>query len=250
LTVATKPKQKKLRPAFNMINPAAPAEPFRSGWLWAAVGLLLPLSLWAAWQVREPALLLLSLVDDQTAVSAYLQSFGWRGPAVLAVVQLVQVVIAFIPGHVFLIAGGYAYGFWLGFAINWISVAAASQLSFYLARRAGRPLVNRFVPADALNRWNKISQEKGFAFFTLSFLLPVFPTDAMNFVAGLSGITARKFLLANLLGRVPGVMMLTVIGSHGLRFSPLTWGLAALLAVALYAAGRLALNRMERPSTT
>ncbi len=248
MTIATKPKQRKHHSAFDIISPTIPAEPIHSGWFWVASALLLPLSLWGLWRVREPALLLLSLVDDQTAVSAYLQSFGWWGPAILAVVQLVQVVVAFIPGHVFLIAGGYAYGFWLGFAINWISVATASQFSFYLARRAGRPLVNRFIPADTLNRWNKISQEKGFAFFTLSFLLPVFPTDAMNFVAGLSGIPTRKFLLANLLGRIPGVIMLTIIGSHGLRFSPLTWGLVALMAVILYATGHLALNRIERPS--
>ncbi|MFQ5435787.1 MAG: TVP38/TMEM64 family protein [Anaerolineae bacterium] len=248
MTVATKQKQKKLPTTFKIVAPVPPVASVHPGWIWVGSSLLLAACLWGLWQVRQPALLLLSLIDDQAAVSAYLQSFGWRGPAVLAVVQLIQVVIAFIPGHVFLVAGGYAYGFSLGFAINWISVVVASQFSFMLARWAGRPLVNRLVSADTLNRWDKIGAEKGFAFFTLSFLLPVFPTDAMNFVAGLSGIPSRKFLLANLLGRIPGVVMLTVIGSHGLRFSPITWGLVAILAVITFVVGRLALRRVERPS--
>ena len=44
------------------------------------------------------------------------------------------------------------YGFAAGFLISWVVSVAASQAVFYLARFAGRPVVERFVPARALEK--------------------------------------------------------------------------------------------------
>lgn len=196
--------------------------------------------------MRQPVWELLSLVGDQDAVSAYLQSFGMWGPLVLALVQLVQILAAVIPGHVFLIAAGYVYGFPAGFLLNIIYIVVASQLAYSLARWAGRPLVNRLVSTEALDRWYKIGDQRGFAFFTIAFLLPVFPTDVMNFVAGLSGITPRKFLAANFLGRLPGALLLTLIGSHGLSWTPQIWLILLFFVAAVYLTGRMLIQRLER----
>lgn len=186
------------------------------------------------------------MVGDQAAVSAYLQSYGIWGPIVLILVQIVQVLAAFIPGHVFLIAAGYVYGFPLGFILNLASVVAASQLAYALARWAGRPFVSRLVSPELLHRWEGIAEEKGLPFFTIAFVLPMFPTDAMNFVAGLSGLSPRKFLAANILGRLPSAVILTLIGSHALKLSRTTWGLLAALVIIVYILGRTWISRIER----
>lgn len=198
------------------------------------------------WIFRQPVGDILSLVGDQEGVSNYLKGFGLWGPLVLALVQLIQILVAVIPGHVFLIAAGYVYGFPLGFLLNIVYIVAASQLSFSLARWAGRPFVNRLVSDELLQKWYTIGEKQGFIFFTIAFVLPVFPTDVMNFVAGLSGISARKFLAANFLGRLPSAIILTLIGSHGLQFSNAAWAGILLLAVVVYISGRLAIGRIER----
>lgn len=198
------------------------------------------------WVFRQPIWDILSLVGDQEAVSHYLQGFGLWGPLVLALVQFIQILAAVIPGHVFLIAAGYVYGFPLGFLLNIVYIVAASQFSFSLARWAGRPFVNRLVSAELLQKWYTIGEKQGFIFFTIAFVLPIFPTDVMNFVAGLSGISSRKFLAANFLGRLPSAVILTLIGSHGLQFTNLAWAAILLLAVAVYISGRLAIGRIER----
>lgn len=201
----------------------------------------------ALWLNRQPVMDLLALLGDQEGVSAYLRSFGAWGPVVLALTQLIQVLAAFIPGHVFLVAAGYVYGFPVGLLLNLAYTVSASQLAFALARWAGMPLVKRLVPADVLGKWQSFGERQGFAFFLIAFLLPVFPSDAMNFVAGLSGISARRFLAANFLGRLPGAIILTLIGSHGLQMSPATWAVIAALVVTIYVAGRLCVSRLERP---
>jgi uncharacterized membrane protein YdjX (TVP38/TMEM64 family) len=200
----------------------------------------------AFWLGRQPIQEIWPLLSDQERVSAYLQSFGAWGPLALAVVQFLQVMIVVIPGHVFLIAAGYVYGLLPGFVMNLTYVVTASQIAFLLARWAGRPLVERLVSQETLNRWYKIGEERGFVFFTIAFLLPVFPTDLMNFIAGLTGISATRFLAANFLGRLPSVIMLTLIGSHGLELSSLAWGVMGAIVATLYVAGRYVIIKIER----
>lgn len=214
-------------------------------WIWIGLGVAAFLLL--LWLTREPVWELLSLLQNQEAVSAYVQEYGAWGPLVLAIVQLVQVLVAVIPGHVFLVAAGYVYGFLPGLLLNVVCTVGASQLGFALARWAGRPFVHKLVTnKELLERWYRIGEERGFVFFTISFVLPVFPTDVMNFVGGLSGISGRKFLAANFLGRLPSAIMLTLIGSHGLEFGNAAWAAIGVLAVTVFLVGRYAAFRIER----
>lgn len=207
-----------------------------------AVIFALSLAIWFWWDEISQ---LIALLQDQEAVSAYIQSFGLWGPLVLAFAQMIQVLFAFIPGHMFLVAAGYVYGFPVGLLMNISFTVAASQLCFLLARWLGRPIVNRFVDPRVVNHWEKVANEKGIVFFTIAFVLPVFPSDAMNFVAGLSGISARRFLVANFLGRLPSAIMLTLIGSHGLELSTGAWTALVIVAVGLFIGGRLVVHKLQ-----
>jgi uncharacterized membrane protein YdjX (TVP38/TMEM64 family) len=212
---------------------------------WLLVSNILALVI-LTWLLRQSLSEWLTILSDQAFVSSYVQSYGALAPLVLAFLQVLQVIVAFIPGHVFVIAGGYIYGMPLGLLFNIVCVVTASQLGFLLARWAGRPLVHRLADRETIEKWETIAEERGFLFFTIAFVLPVFPTDLMNFVAGLTGISSRKFLAANFLGRFPSVLVLTLIGSHGLELSNTAWGLLALAVTAVYIIGRFAILRIEQ----
>lgn len=248
MTAVPKQKQKeKQQPGQPVPRDPDPVRPeVTRSWRWLIGITAAAISLALLWVFRQPAWEMLSLVGDQEAVSTYLQGFGLWGPLVLAIVQLIQILIAVIPGHVFLIAAGYVYGFPLGLLLNVVYIVAASQLSFSLARWAGRPFIGRLVSDELLEKWYAIGEKQGFIFFTIAFVLPVFPTDVMNFVAGLSGISPRKFLAANFLGRLPSAIILTLIGSHGLQFTTAAWTIILVLAAAVYISGRLVIGRIER----
>jgi len=53
----------------------------------------------------------------------------------------------------------------------------------------------------------------------------------MTYVAGLSSIAPKKFLAANMLGRIPAAVILTLVGSHGLVLSSQTLAIAAMISV-------------------
>ncbi len=171
------------------------------------------------WFVQDPLWSFINFVRDRQAVSAYLDTLGFIGPLVLMGLVGLQVLIPSLPAEPPMIAGAYAYGFTAGLLMNWLVSVAASQGVFYLARYAGRPVVERFVPAGLLDKWTQRAGEKGAVFFLLAFVIPPVPSDILIYVAGLSAIEGRHFFVANLFGRLPMIVLLTLVGANGFRIT-------------------------------
>jgi len=215
----------------------------RALWLrWGALGLiLLPMIWWGG----EPLSRLIAFLSNREAVTAYLDSFGLWGPLLLGLILSLHVFLALIPGHILMITGCYLYGFWSGLWLNLCGTVLVSQLAFVVLRRAGRPLVSRFVSVHMLDRWNRAAVRQGFFFFLLFFWFPLVPSNVMNIVAALGTISFWEFLAANFLGRLPGVVLVTLIGSHGLDLSTRQWFLLAGVGVVILGGGRYAANRLQ-----
>jgi uncharacterized membrane protein YdjX (TVP38/TMEM64 family) len=172
------------------------------------------------WHNQESFWAFINFIGDREAVVAFLDQLGFVGPLALSALLALQVLIPTLPSEPLMIAGAYAYGFLGGFLISWLVAVAASQAVFYLARYAGRPLVERLVPARVLDKWLRTAGEKGTIFFLLAFVIPPIPSDIMTYVAGLSAISGRRFLVANLVGRMPMVFLFTLVGANGFAITP------------------------------
>ena len=177
---------------------------------------------------------MLRIVSDRRAVIAYLDQFGVAGPILLSTIIILQIIIAAIPGHALLFASGYLYGFGGGFCINLITLVVGSQLAFLLARWAGSPLAERLTPVETLHKLHAVANKKGVFFFMFAFMLPIFPADVLNYAAGLSGISGRRFLIANFIGRLPVIIVSTAVGAYGYELSARTWILILVAAAVLF----------------
>jgi uncharacterized membrane protein YdjX (TVP38/TMEM64 family) len=186
-----------------------------------------------AWYWRAPLSELFMIISDRDAVVAYLEQYDMWGPIVLFLILSAQVFLAIIPGHAFMISGGYIYGFISGALITYASTVLASQLAFMLARKAGQPFVERMAPANVIDKWNQLAEKQGAFFFFFSFILPIFPNDLMCFIAGLSSIKPRDFFIANIFGRLPCAIFITLIGSHGLEMPIQFWIMISIVVIGL-----------------
>lgn len=204
-------------------------------WLRGTAVLLLFIALFT---FRQPIWSLLQIVGNRAAVIAYLEQFGIAGPIVLGTVLVLQVIVAAIPGHILMIGGAYVYGFPAAFCINLLGTVGGSQAAFWLAQWAGRPVVERLAPPDILNKWQAASARKGTLFFMFAFMLPIFPSDVMNYVAGLSGLANRQFFVANLVGRLPGLVLMTAIGAYGFQLSWPIWVGIIIATIIMFALWR------------
>jgi uncharacterized membrane protein YdjX (TVP38/TMEM64 family) len=189
---------------------------------------------------RQPIGDMLGIVSDRQAVADYLAQFGLLAPLLLGLILVLQVIVAAIPGHALMIGGGYVFGFATAFWINLAATVLGSQVAFLLARWVGRPLVEKLAPVDMLNKWYAVSAQKGLLFFLFAFMIPIFPADVMNYIAGLSSLSSRRFFVANLLGRLPGVVLMTAVGAYGFQLSTSVWIGIVIAGAVIFAAWRIA----------
>lgn len=193
-------------------------------------------ALFLMWVFRAPLGDLLHIVSDREQVTAYVQTFGVVGPIVLFLLLFAQVFVAVIPGHALMMTGGYVYGFTTGVTITAVSTIVASQCAFLLARAHGRSLIDRLASPQIIERWDKLSANQSTLFYFFAFVLPIFPSDLMCYVAGLGKISPRQFFVSNLLGRSLCAVSITLIGAFGFQ-PPLWFWIAVIVCMATFFAG-------------
>jgi uncharacterized membrane protein YdjX (TVP38/TMEM64 family) len=181
---------------------------------------------------REPLASMMRWFRDPQAVSAAIQHSGFWGPTILFVLFVLQVFLAFIPGQALMIASGYIYGFTGGLLITWISLVLGGQAAFWLARRYGRLFAEKWIAPSVLDRWDRHSAGQSIGFFAITLVLPLFPNDAMCYVAGLGKMPSWRFFLANMLGRGLASFFTVLVGAYGSMIPAPVWvGMAVLIVM-------------------
>ena len=144
----------------------------------------------------------------------HVRSFGVLAPLVMLALQILQVFIALIPGEIVESAAGYVLGPWLGTAVCYLGICAASTLIFALTRRYGVKLVEVFISREKINelRFLNTEQKRNTLIFLL-FFIPGTPKDLLTYFVGLTDIRLRTFLLLSMVARIPSVITST-FGGH------------------------------------
>lgn len=198
-------------------------------WIWLFIGLVLLAALVIIWDSPIGALL-----RDQEKLSVFLQSWGKWAPLITIALHILQVLTAPIPGTAIDAVNGMLFGLWLGTLYSMIGLMIGSVVVMGLTRRFGRPIFERFVDSSAIERIDQLVERRGSLVIFLVFLLPFLPDDAVCFLAGLTSIPLLELVLLALIGRLPGVFVANLIGSHVESFGLWQWivfgGLFALLA--------------------
>ncbi|MFO7638890.1 MAG: VTT domain-containing protein [bacterium] len=164
---------------------------------------------------------------------------GWGAWAPLGIIgfQVLQILLAPLPGHPLSFAVGYAYGFWPGIAWLMVGIMLGATINFLLARILGRRLLRFFVSADRLAQLDRMVIRRGAFYVFLLILIPNPVGDLAYYIAGLTALPLPLFLTVVFLARLPTSLLECGLGSGATRFGWLEWlllGAAALVAVLLY----------------
>jgi uncharacterized membrane protein YdjX (TVP38/TMEM64 family) len=137
------------------------------------------------------------------------------GPAVYVLAPLFTVAVAIlpIPAELPAILNGMVFGPILGTFVTWISALCGAQVSFELARRYGRPLGERVVPAAVLGRADELVARAGWPLLLGLRLLPTVAFTAVNWGAGLTRLRRRTFVWTTAVGIAPGAALFTATGA-------------------------------------
>jgi uncharacterized membrane protein YdjX (TVP38/TMEM64 family) len=154
--------------------------------------------------------------------------------------QALQVVAAMIPGEVTGFVGGYLFGIGAGIFYSTIGLTLGSYLAFMTARLLGRHLVEVFVSAALIRKYDYLMRHRGLFLAFLLYLIPGFPKDLLCYLLGLGHMGQVAFLLVSTSGRFLGTVLLTVGGAYfrGGRYVALAVlvasGISFVLLVMLY----------------
>jgi uncharacterized membrane protein YdjX (TVP38/TMEM64 family) len=172
------------------------------------------------------------LFKDREAIRGWIEGRGVLGPLAFMAMQVIQVVIFVIPGEIVQVAGGYAFGLWLGTLYSLVGIALGSVVNFYAGRLLGRPFVESIVAPEKISKIESVTGSgKGAAGFFLLFAIPGLPIkDALTYVAGMSRMSLPLFLAVTMGGRLPGILGSAYMGSAA--YSGAYRGAIIVLAVA------------------
>jgi uncharacterized membrane protein YdjX (TVP38/TMEM64 family) len=220
--------------------PQPKTERWRQWAPWIAIGLIL-LALCLGW-------FLLPLREWLEDLRSTLLQLGSRGVLIFA---LVLVLLTFLPAPDWPlpIAAGYVYGIW-AFPLVYACIALASILAFLFARHLLREKIRMFLARRPRYRaLDKAVADDGWQVVVLLRLSPIVPFNLQNYALGVTAIPLLQYVVATLLGIIPGVAIYVYFGifGKGLGSGPgvLDWLLFALGVIAATALAILVTRRTK-----
>ena len=160
-----------------------------------------------------PKLLLITVSLEE--FKNYILSMGLFGVISLILFQVLQTVVAPIPGEVIQIAGGYLYGIPLGTIYNLIGLIIGSGIAFYFTKLIGGEFVESLIKNKKLKWITDIMESKKFEIVLfIIFIVPGLPKDFMIYVAGLTTLKPIRFFTILVLSRFPWIMISASVGAN------------------------------------
>ncbi|PIN99655.1 hypothetical protein COT72_05245 [archaeon CG10_big_fil_rev_8_21_14_0_10_43_11] len=143
------------------------------------------------------------------AVISITQLYGLPG---FFVAMILQSIIAPIPSEALLILGGASFGWLWGGIIGSLGETAGAVIGFYIARKGGRPVAERFLGKTVFDFADKWFDLYGAKAVIIGRLIPVVPFDAVSYGAGMTKIKFSVFIIATAITSFPRAFFFTLLG--------------------------------------
>jgi uncharacterized membrane protein YdjX (TVP38/TMEM64 family) len=170
------------------------------------------LLLYYYWETHEGFREIVHFFSSEKRINTFVASFGIYAPLAFIALQILQVVIAPIPGEITGIIGGYLFGILPGFFYSSVGLSLGSLLAFLISRRLGLPFVRRFVGQETMAKFDYLMEHQGAFFSFIFFVIPSLPKDTFCYLLGLSPMHVLTFFIISTVGRMPGTLLLTLQG--------------------------------------
>lgn len=131
---------------------------------------------------------------------------------ILLLLQILQIIFAFIPGEPIGVAYGSIYGIYWGSLFGIIGTTLGTVVPILVSKKYGRPIVQKMIGEENLKKYDSVTDSTGIKPFIILIIIPIVPDDAISYLAGLTDISSRKLIVGISLARSVGVVALTIFG--------------------------------------
>lgn len=176
---------------------------------------------------------LTSLLVNRDQLVQSVESWGAFAPLLYMLLQIMQTVVAPIPGQVVGSVGGFLFGTW-GIVWTAIGTLIGCYIVFRLARRFGRPLLEKIFKPSVIEQFDFILSSKSTSLILFAiFLLPGFPDDMICYLAGMTPLSIRRLMVILILGKLPTIILTNFLGAGLSDNLGLVAGLSVIMVMLL-----------------
>ncbi len=164
--------------------------------------------------VSIPIIHLLRQEGSNELISNYINSLGFGGVLVFGGIQLLQVVIAIIPGEPVEFAAGILYGWFWGVLICTFFTALGSIIVFSLMKKLGEHFALNFFSKESLDKFKFLKSEQNLELIIfILFFIPGTPKDLLTYIAPMTGVKLWRFIAITSVARIPSIVTSTLAGA-------------------------------------
>lgn len=183
---------------------------------------------------------LFHIFADKDRLLSFIEEHRSYAVLIFIGLQVLQVVVAILPGEVTGFVGGIFFGPLWGIIFSTAGLTIGSLIAFNIARLLGRPIVDIVVRQETVKRFDYVMKHKGLFLAFLLFLIPGFPKDILCYLLGLGHMRQGEFLIVSTSGRLLGTILLTIGGAffrderYGAFFTIIGISIGIVLIVLIY----------------
>ena len=176
----------------------------------ASIAVFVLLTLAITWFVGRP---LIEYLREPEKSRAWVDGAGVMGRVYFLGLQILQVVVAIIPGEPVEIGAGYAFGAVEGTLLCILGTVMGSMAVYFFVRRFGIKAVEIFFPVEKIERLRFLNtvQKRDALMFLLMFI-PGTPKDLLGYLAPIVGLSPGAWLFITSVARIPSIVTSTVGG--------------------------------------
>ena len=206
----------------------------------ALTAVLLPFVL----SLREP--------ENSQAFKQWIDSLGFWGVLALFGIQVLQIVIAIIPGEPIEIIAGVMYGTWGGLAICLSGILISNIIIYYLIRKLGKKAIDKVIKKEESLKYNFIFKENNINYLLfLLFFIPGVPKDVLVYLSPFTKVKPLDFFLIATFARIPRIITSTWAGSNisdgNLLMSVIIFAITGLIGlIGIYVHNRFIKSKEEK----
>lgn len=150
------------------------------------------------------------------------RGMGATGVALFIAVYVIAEV-ALLPGSLFTLAAGFAYGPVGGLLVASPASVLAATVAFLLGRTVLRDWIKKKIAQSPKARaLDTAIARNSFKLILLLRLSPVIPFNILNYALGLSDAQVGRYVVASFIGMLPGTWMYVYLGSLATTAAGLT----------------------------
>ncbi len=138
----------------------------------------------------------------------------------------------FLPATPFTLASGFLFGFWQGILWSVAGTTLSAILAFFMSRYLLRDYVARRF-SGRIRGIDKAIESRGWRSILFMRLIPMVPFDVVSYIAGISSIRFRDYMIGTVLGELPAAIVLVMLGSSLGRIGSTAFYASLVLAVAV-----------------